>query len=187
MGFQVVADYDAINEVLKKIKKTNADYKSLITSLNTEYTTMLDKDVWDGVDADTFRTNFETSYKQLKDLSDRYEEMASLIVEVSKRYQEADEQFSKIPISEYTPTGVYSEQLIGTSEYEDLYIHQYPIKYGSEYIHYAPIKIGSGDEYQIAIRNEDLVTGKIDSRWNGKVVSKKVSSSKGISAGGNES
>ena len=157
MGFQVVADYDAINDVVKKINNTNANYKSLITKLETELSAVLTRDVWDGVDADTFKSNYEKYLSNLKDLSSKYDDMASLIVEVSKRYQEADEQFSYINLSDFIP-----------SDDAPLYTH-----------------LINEDEYQIYYKEEDKVTGKIDSRWTGSSNKKKKTTSRVAVGGGN--
>ena len=102
MGFQVVADYDAINDVVNKISKTNESYKEAIKELKEKYEAAMNSGNWTGSDADHFRRNYEAFLSQLEQASNVYDEL-SMVLDVSKRYQEVDEEFGNIVLNPNNP------------------------------------------------------------------------------------
>ena len=102
MGFQVVADYDAINDVVNRISKTNESYKEAIKELKEKYEAAMNSGNWTGSDADHFRRNYEAFLSQLEQASNVYDEL-SMVLDVSKRYQEVDEEFGNIVLNPNNP------------------------------------------------------------------------------------
>ena len=102
MGFQVVADYDAINDIVNKINKTNESYKEAIKELKEKYEAAMNSGNWTGSDADHFRRNYEAFLSQLEQASNVYDEL-SMVLDVSKRYQEVDEEFGNIVLNPTNP------------------------------------------------------------------------------------
>ena len=57
---------------------------------------------WTGSDADHFRRNYEAFLSQLEQASNVYDEL-SMVLDVSKRYQEVDEEFGNIVLNPNNP------------------------------------------------------------------------------------
>ena len=92
MAFQVIADYDSINEVVKKIKKTTADYNDVINTINKEFLPVQSSSVWAGVDTSAYKTSFNSYIKELKQIGVLYETLSTYIEEIARRYKEIDEE-----------------------------------------------------------------------------------------------
>ena len=149
MGFQVVADYDAINDIVKKINNTNSDYKALVDRLSGEYSSVLNSEDWSGIDAKTFKSKYEYFLSSLNQISNIYSEMSNTILEVSKRYQEVDEQYGKITLNN---NYVMSQDLIVDD-------------YVAEETTQPPVDDFDSLEVVPTQSEEDKIADKIDSRW----------------------
>ena len=100
MAFQVIADYDSINEVVKKIKKTTENYNDVVNAIYNKFSPVQSSNVWAGVDNSAYTNSFTSYIGELKHIGVVYETFLAYIEEIARRYKEIDEEYGTFTVFE---------------------------------------------------------------------------------------